>query len=108
MFKRWIGSLATRSVHASYAARALLLREFDHLAREVGLARALLPLLARPRTQGWSRDERAELRTHLWRISRLSSWLMLTLLPGAFLALPLIALWRDRRRNRRQAEKAEA
>jgi hypothetical protein len=49
--------------------------------------------------QRWTREDRAELRMHLQRLSNISPYLIVLALPGSFLLLPLLAWWLDRRRN---------
>jgi hypothetical protein len=82
-------------------------RERRHLTREIVLARGLMPLLMKPRNkQRWSPEDKQELAVHLRRLSHISPYLMALVLPGGMLALPLLAWWLDRRRNRRPAESA--
>ena len=100
MFKRWIGSMAGSTRRSGRAAQGALERELAYLARELALTRDLLPLLARQRDGAWTAHDKAQLRAHVWRISRLSTYMLVIMLPGSFIALPLIAVWRDRRRNR--------
>ena len=45
-------------------------------------------------------QDRAELRDHLSRLSRLSPYLVLVVMPGCFFVLPVFAWWLDRRRIR--------
>ncbi|MGL5632738.1 MAG: hypothetical protein ACRDD3_10295 [Azovibrio sp.] len=64
--------------------------------------RGLMPLLMKVRNGGnWTRGERELLQTHLCRLSRLSPFFMLLLLPGSVLWLPVYAWWLDRRRRKR-------
>jgi hypothetical protein len=42
----------------------------------------------------------AQIRAHLKRISQLSPYLVIIVMPGGFAALPVLAWWLDRRRNR--------
>ena len=42
----------------------------------------------------------AEIRAHLKRLSKLSPYLVVIVMPGGFAVLPLLAWWLDRRRNR--------
>ena len=100
MFKRWIGRLAGSTRRAGLATVRLLEREVSLLAREVMRVRGLLPLLARQREDGWSAREKAQLRSHLWRVFRISCCMVLLVLPGSFLLLPLIAAGRQWRRDR--------
>ncbi len=100
MFNRWIGKLAGSTRGAGLATVRLLERELSALAREVTLARGLLPLLARQREGGWDAHDKAQLRSHLWRVLRISCCMVLLVLPGSFLLLPLIAAGRQWRRER--------
>ncbi len=77
-------------------------RQAKHLLVELIAVRGLLPLLMKHRNGGaWSDDERAELLGQLRRLSRLSPYLLLLLLPGSALLLPAYAWWLDRRRGER-------
>jgi hypothetical protein len=78
--------------------RALGARERQRLREEIGKTRGLMPLLMKPRNrQKWTDEERAELAQHLKRLSRLSPYLVVLVMPGGFLALPVLAWWLDRR-----------
>ncbi len=106
IFKGWIGMMGTPVLRAFGEARALSGREAGFLLSEAAQFRTLLPLLTRPREdRKWSDLERAELQGHLRRISTLSPYLVLVLLPGSFLAIPLLAWWRDRRRSQLLADR---
>ena len=68
---------------------------------EVLQVRGLMPLLMKPRnSQRWTPDDKTELAQHLKRLSQLSPYLAVVVMPGGFLMLPAIAWWLDRRRNR--------
>jgi hypothetical protein len=89
-----------RSYHS---VRSLTQREKDFLIAEMQQARGLMPILMKQRNgQRWTAEERAELRDHFRRLSRLSPYLMLVVMPGGFLMLPVFAWWLDRRRLRQQ------
>lgn len=82
-------------------------RERRHLTTEILLARGLMPLLMKPRNrQRWSDEDKRELALHLRRLSSISPYLVVLVMPGGMLALPMLAWWLDRRRNRRPAESA--
>ena len=82
-------------------------RERRHLISEILLARDLMPLLMKPRNkQRWSEEDRRELAIHLRRLSSLSPYLVVLAMPGGMLALPALAWWLDRRRNRRPSSPA--
>lgn len=49
--------------------------------------------------QRWTPEERVEPRDHLGRLSRLSPYLVLVVMPGGFFMLPVFAWWPDRRRT---------
>lgn len=71
--------------------------------------RGLLPLLMKPRNgTPWSVAEKTELLRQMRRLSRLSPYLVLLVLPGSALLLPLYAWWLDRRRNARRPEDPQA
>lgn len=78
-------------------------RERKRLLAEMVQVKGLMPLLMKHRNgQRWTKEERAELRAHLRRLSDLSPYLVVVVLPGAPLTLPLLAWWLDRRRLQRQ------
>jgi hypothetical protein len=76
-------------------------RERKFLLAEMSQIRGLMPILMRRRNkQKWTPEELAEIRAHLRRISKLSPYLVIVVMPGGFAALPVLAWWLDRRRNR--------
>lgn len=76
-------------------------RERKHLLNEMMQVKGLMPLLMKPRNKmQWSREDKAELRGHLSRLSKLSPYLVVIVMPGGFAMLPALAWWLDRRRNR--------
>ena len=84
------------------AARMLQEREKRRIRKEIAQIPGLMALLMKPRNGlKWTRTERAELRTQLRGLSRLSICLALATLPFTSLTLPLAAWWLDRRRERR-------
>jgi hypothetical protein len=90
--------IALRAVHY---VRELTLREKQRLIAEIQQTRGLMPILMKPRNgQRWSDDDRAQLRDHLVRLTRLSPYLVLVVMPGGFFVLPVFAWWLDRRRGR--------
>ena len=79
-------------------------RERKFLLSEMSQVKGLMPVLMRRRNrQQWTPEELAEIRAHLRRISRLSPYLVVIVMPGGFAALPVLAWWLDRRRNRDRA-----
>jgi hypothetical protein len=76
-------------------------REKKYLLSEMVQVAGLMPLLMKPRNKmQWSTEDRAELRAHLSRLSKLSPYLVVVVMPGGFAMLPALAWWLDRRRNR--------
>ena len=79
-------------------------RERKRILAEAVQIKGLMPLLMKPRNkQRWTREDRAELHAHVRRLSDLSPYLVLVVLPGAPLTLPLLAWWLDRRRQHRKS-----
>lgn len=76
-------------------------RERKFLLAEMSQIRGLMPVLMRRRNKlRWTPEELAEIRAHLKRLSKLSPYLVVIVMPGGFAVLPLLAWWLDRRRNR--------
>ena len=76
-------------------------RERKFLLAEMSQVMGLMPILMRRRNkQHWTTEELDAIRAHLLRISKLSPYLLIILMPGGFAALPVLAWWLDRRRNR--------
>lgn len=93
--------LRTASLNAFRTVRDLTDREKKFLLSEILQVKGLMPLLMKPRNkQRWTPEDLAELRAHLRRLSSLSPYLVVMVLPGSFLMLPALAWWLDRRRNR--------
>jgi uncharacterized Tic20 family protein len=57
--------------------------------------------MKRRNKQRWSSEDRAEIRAHLHRLSKLYPYLVIVVMPGGFAMLPLLAWWLDRRRQAR-------
>jgi len=82
--------------------RDLTDREKKYLLNEILQVKGLMPLLMKPRNkQRWTAEDRAELRIHLRRLSAISPYLVVLVLPGSFIMLPALAWWLDRRRHRK-------
>lgn len=95
---QYFRSRATRAFH--YVS-GLTQREKQNLLVEIQQTRGLMPILMKPRNgQNWTAADRAELRNHFNRLSRLSPYLVLVVMPGGFFVLPVFAWWLDRRRLR--------
>ena len=76
-------------------------RERKFLLSEMTQVSGLMPILMRRRNrQQWTPEELAEIRAHLRRISQLSPYLVIIVMPGGFAVLPVLAWWLDRRRTR--------
>ena len=76
-------------------------RERKFLLAEMSQIRGLMPVLMRRRNKlRWTPEELAEIRAHLKRLSKLSPYLVVIVMPGGFAVLPVLAWWLDRRRNR--------
>jgi hypothetical protein len=77
-------------------------RERRHMLAEIVQVRGLMPLLMKPRNrQKWTTQDKNELRAHLKRLSDVSPYVAVFMLPGGFVLLPVLAWWLDRRRVRR-------
>jgi hypothetical protein len=77
-------------------------RERKFILSELVQVKGLMPVLMKRRNkQKWSREDFAEIRSHIQRLSKLSPYLVVIVLPGGFAMLPILAWWLDRRRNRR-------
>lgn len=87
--------------------REMTCRERDYLVSEFCKVSGLMPLLMKRRNNGaWTSGEKAELVLHMKRLRALSPYLVLTVVPGSFLALPVLAWWLDRRRQGRSRTEA--
>jgi len=77
-------------------------RERKYVLDEMAQVKGLMPLLMKRRNRGqWTPEDLAEIRAKLNCLGGLSWYLALLLLPGGFFALPAVAWWLDRRRERR-------
>jgi hypothetical protein len=93
--------LTTRPGAFFRSLHALSARERKHLVDEIVKVRGLMPLLMKQRNdQRWTQEEKQELAAHLRRLSTISPYLVVMVLPGSVLVLPALAWWLDRRRNR--------
>lgn len=90
-----------RAVGVYRNIRDLTEREKKHLLNECLKVKGLMPLLMKPRNQQrWSAEDKQELVIHLRRLSHISPYLVVLVMPGGFFVLPALAWWLDRRRNR--------
>ena len=93
--------LRTAGLRIFRNVRQLTEREKKFLLGEILQVRGLMPLLMKQRNRGnWTLEDRAELRSQLRRLSNLSPYLVVMVLPGSFILLPALAWWLDRRRAR--------
>jgi len=77
-------------------------RERKFLLSEMVQVKGLMPVLMKRRNkQRWSEEDLAEIRAQVRRISKLSPYLVVIVMPGGFAVLPVLAWWLDRRRQRR-------
>jgi len=77
-------------------------RERKFMLTEMSQVKGLMPLLMKPRNkQRWSAADKRELMLHLKKLSQVSPYIAVIVLPGGFAALPVLAWWLDRRRGRR-------
>jgi hypothetical protein len=77
-------------------------RERIRLWTEMSQVKGLLQLLMMQRNgYRWSEADRLTIRVQLRKLASLSPYLVLFVSPGGFLALPALAWWLDRRRQKR-------
>lgn len=101
MARTFVARVGAKSAAVYRNVRDLTQREKRHLLNEILQVRGLMPLLMKQRNRGrWTTEDRAELRSHLRRLSNLSPYLIVLAMPGSFVMLPALAWWLDRRRNR--------
>ena len=99
-----LGKIGKSTSQAFSSVRDLSSRERQRLLNEFSQVRGLMPLLMKPRNkQQWTREDKAQLSVHLKRLSSLSPYLVVLVMPGGLLVLPALAWWLDRRRLRDRA-----
>lgn len=82
-------------------------RERKFLLAEMSQIKGLMPVLMKRRNkQKWSDEDIAHIRAQLRRVTRLSPYLVVIVMPGGFVVLPVLAWWLDRRRARRTVNAA--
>src|SRR5262245_29290882 len=102
-----IREFSARPVALVRSIHELTVREKQALLVEVLQVRGLMPLLMKPRNkQRWTAEDKAELVVHMKRLSRISPYLVVLVMPGGFFMLPALAWWLDRRRNRKRTPAA--
>ena len=85
----------------------LTVREKQFLVAEILQVKGLMPLLMKPRNRmRWTPADRVEMALQLRRLSRISPYLVVLVMPGGFFLLPALAWWLDRRRNRMRTTSA--
>jgi hypothetical protein len=80
----------------------------EAILREVLAVKGLMQLLMKRRNTEvkWTKDEKAEIQTHLKSPSKTVPMLLLFSFPGGSFLVPLLALALDRRRGRRAGSSA--
>ena len=59
-----------------------------------------MPLVIKPRNhQQWTPEDKRQIVIHLRRLSVVSPYLVVMVMPGSFIVLPALAWWLDRRRQ---------
>lgn len=77
-------------------------REKTHLRDELSRTQKMMPLLMKARNgEKWTPQEKEELAGHFRRLSKMSPYIALVVIPGGLALLPLVAWWLDRRRAKR-------
>jgi hypothetical protein len=90
-----------RTASAFRTLGAVTAREKRYLLSEILQVRGLMPLLMKPRNGArWNLEDREALATHVKRLSQLSPYLVVVVMPGGFFMLPALSWWLDRRRRR--------
>ncbi len=78
----------------------LMDRERKYVLGEVMQITGLMPLLMKPRNkQSWTPEDKRQIVDHLRRLSMISPYLAVMVMPGSFVVLPALAWWLDRRRQ---------
>ena len=96
--------LAARPGTVIRSLRELTARERRFLTEEIVQVRGLMPLLMKPRNgERWTQEDKRELTAYLRRLSSISRYLVVLVMPGGVLLLPALAWWLDRRRTRTRA-----
>ena len=95
--------LASKAKLTFASLRGLSDRERCRLLDELTQTRELMPLLMKQRNGlRWSPEDREALRGHFERLSRMSPYLVMVVMPGGLLVLPVFAWWLDSRRCRQR------
>ena len=83
--------------------KRLIMHNKDFILKEVLEVRGLLDLILKHRHSGkaWSREEKAEIKLHLKRISKTVPVVLIFLLPGGSILLPFLAETLDAELNKK-------
>ena len=77
-------------------------REKRALIFEMVQVKGLMPLIMKKRNgERWTQQDKDELVAHFKRLSRISRYVAVGVLPGGLALLPVLAWWLDQRRVRR-------
>jgi hypothetical protein len=99
-----ISGLSKRAETLFRSLATLTNREKQFLVAEFSQVRGLMPLVMKPRNQQrWTAEDKAQMALHLRRLSRISPYLVVLVMPGGFFLMPALAWWLDRRRTRARA-----
>ena len=83
-------------------------RERIRLWQEMAQVRGLMQLIMKQRNgYRWTETDRRKIRAQLRKLASLSPYMVLFVSPGGFLAMPVLAWWLDRRRQKRLASACE-
>ncbi|KRB94196.1 hypothetical protein [Noviherbaspirillum sp. Root189] len=84
-------------------------RERVRLWQEMAQVRGLMQLLMKQRNgYRWTETDRRKIRAQLRKLASLSPYMVLFVSPGGFLAMPVLAWWLDRRRQKRLVNESES
>jgi hypothetical protein len=79
-----------------------MVREREQLRTAIASIQGLMPVLMKPRNgQSWTTEDRTQILAHLRRLSTVSPYFLVSLVPGHPSLLPLLAWWLDKRRHKR-------
>ncbi len=78
-------------------------REKNSLIFELVQVKGLMPLIMKKRNrERWTEQDKGELVAHFKRLSRISPYVAVVVIPGGLALLPVLAWWLDQRRVRRK------
>lgn len=77
-------------------------RERERVWTEISQVRGLMHLLMKQRNgYRWTETDRRRIRAQLRKLAAISPYMVLFVSPGGFFALPVLAWWLDRHRQKR-------